>query len=438
MPEILPFRGLRYNQKKVDMYNVVAPPYDVISPQHQKRLYERSPYNVVRLILGREEDRYASAASFLKQWKHDEVLLPDGEPSFYLLHQTFQGRDDTTIVRKGMIALCRLEEFDKKIVLPHEKTLSKPREDRLKLMKSTGANFSQIFSFYSDPEKKIDHHFNGTSKTAPIMDVTYEDVQNQVWRISDSSVIRAVQDDLRSKQVLIADGHHRYETALEYRELMRSANPGQTGNEPYNYVMMFFTNVDDEGLVIYPTHRLVHSLPSFEPARFLEAVSRHFIVREFKDEEAAVSALESSSVPSFAVLMQGNPSIQMLSLRPASVPSEVVSDDVPDIVKQLDVTVLHSVILKDILGISPEAQVQKKNLEYVRDSQEAFQAVLKGSAQLAFVMNATKIQQVRDVAVSGYTMPQKSTFFYPKLLSGLVINDMNAGGYQESRKSTRA
>ena len=438
MPEILPFRGLRYNQKKVEMYDVVAPPYDVISSQQQKRLYERSPYNVVRLILGREEDRYASAASFLEQWKREAVVSPDGEPSLYLLHQTFQGRDDTTIVRKGMIALCRLEEFDKKIVLPHEKTLSKPREDRLRLMKSTGANFSQIFSFYSDPEKKIDHHFNGTSKKEPIIDVTYEDVQNQVWRISDPSVVQAVQDELRSKQVLIADGHHRYETALEYREFMRSGNPGHTGNEPYNYVMMFFTNVDAEGLVIYPTHRLVHSLPSFDPARFLEAVSRHFIVREFKDEEAALSALESTSVPSFAVLMQGSPSIEMLSLRPASIPSEVVSDDVPDIVKQLDVTVLHSVILKDILGISPEAQVQKKNLEYVRDSQEAFQAVLKGSAQLAFVMNATKIQQVRDVAVSGYTMPQKSTFFYPKLLSGLVINDMNAGGYQESRKSTRA
>ena len=393
---------------------------------------------MVRLIPGREEDRYASAASFLDHWKKNGILSDAKTPSLYLLHQTFQNRENMRVVRKGLIALCRLEEFEKKVVLPHEKTLSKPREDRLRLFKATGANFSQIFSLYSDPEKKVDRHVNGTARDIPMIDVTYEDVQNRMWRIEDKDVIQAVQRELALKQVLIADGHHRYETALAYRDLMRAQNPRHTGTELYNYVMMFFTNVDDDGLVIFPTHRLVHSLAGFDPERFLESASEHFIVREFKDEEAALSALESSSVTSFAVLMTGNPTIEMLSLRPASIPSEIIGDPIPDVVKNLDVTILHSVLLKDVLGISAEAQEQKKNLDYVRDSRDAFQAVLKGRAQLAFVMNATKIQQVRNVATSGHTMPQKSTFFYPKLLTGLVINDMNRRDHEEARSSKRA
>ena len=434
MPEIIPFRGFRYNQSKVDIHDVVAPPYDVIPPEQQERLYDRSPYNVVRLILGREADRYASSAATLKQWISEAILMRDPNPAFYVLHQEFEGDDGKPITRKGFVALCRLEEFEKKIVLPHEKTLAKPKEDRFKLFKATNSNFSQIFSFYSDPEKKIDRMLNGVAKTKPAIDVSYDDVRNSVWTVTDNEVIQNIRAAIAEKQVLIADGHHRYETALAYRDWMRSNAAHHTGREPYNYVMMFFTNVDDEGLVIYPTHRLIHSLPLFDRGKFLESVERFFIVREYKDEEAIMIALASSSVPSFGLLMGGDSTVYLLSLKPTTLPTEIVRDPLPPEVRELDVTILHSLILKDLLGISMEAQEQKRNLNYVRDAQEAYQSVLKGHAQLAFVMNATKIHQVRSVARAGFTMPQKSTYFYPKLVSGLVMNVMDDEGSGRGNK----
>ena len=434
MPEIIPFRGFRYNQSKVDIHDVVAPPYDVIPPEQQERLYDRSPYNVVRLILGREADRYASSAATLKQWISEAILMRDPNPAFYVLHQEFGGDDGKPITRKGFVALCRLEEFEKKIVLPHEKTLAKPKEDRFKLFKATNSNFSQIFSFYSDPEKKIDRMLNGVAKTKPAIDVSYDDVRNSVWTVTDNEVIQNIRAAIAEKQVLIADGHHRYETALAYRDWMRSNAAHHTGREPYNYVMMFFTNVDDEGLVIYPTHRLIHSLPLFDRGKFLESVERFFIVREYKDEEAIMIALASSPVPSFGLLMGGDSTVYLLSLKPTTLPTEIVRDPLPPEVKELDVTILHSLILKDLLGISMEAQEQKRNLNYVRDAQEAYQSVLKGHAQLAFVMNATKIHQVRSVARAGFTMPQKSTYFYPKLVSGLVMNVMDDEGSGRGNK----
>lgn len=422
MPEILPFKGLLYNQTKVTIDDVIAPPYDVISTDYQQKLYERHQHNVVRLILGREEDRYASAAQHFQEWMKQSVLIRDAKPAVYILCQTFTTVTGQTVTRKGFIALCRLEEFDKKIVLPHEKTLAKPRADRFKLFKTTNANFSQIFSLYSDPEQYIDRMMNGFSKLKPVVDVIFEDVQNRMWKLQDAQAIKHIQDFLQAKQVLIADGHHRYETALAYRDHMRSQNPKHTGKEPYNYVMMFFTNIDDNSLVIYPTHRIVHSLGNFDSKQFLQDIQQHFLLREIKDEEVLMQALTSSPVRSFGLAVDGEQSHFLLTLKPTSVLQKIIKDPIPVEVKELDVSLLHSVILRDILHISPEAQEQKLNIDYVRLAKDAFQAVKSKKAQMAFLMNATKIEEIRSVAKADYTMPQKSTYFYPKLLSGLVLN----------------
>ncbi|MBI4417610.1 MAG: DUF1015 domain-containing protein, partial [Ignavibacteriales bacterium] len=320
MPELLPFRGVRYNPSKVNLDAVVAPPYDVISQELQARLYDKDPHNVVRLILSRDEDRYTSAARTFAQWQEERILLRDSEPALYLLHQVFDGPDGTTVTRKGFIALCRLEDFGSKMVMPHEKTHAKPKEDRLNLLKAAGANFSQIFCLYSDPEMQVDRVLNGWSKMGPTIDVTHEGVQNKLWTVTDPATIEQICTTLLPKQVLIADGHHRYETALAYRDAMRSKNPGHTGTETYNFVMMFLTNVDDEGLIIYPTHRVVHSLPSYDSERFLRDVEEHFIVREFDQEDLLLSALESSSVPSFGVCMAGSHPCALLSLKPVHLP----------------------------------------------------------------------------------------------------------------------
>jgi uncharacterized protein (DUF1015 family) len=420
--EIAPLRGVLYNQEKVHIDDVVAPPYDVISPEQQAKLYDRNPYNVVRLILGREEDRYASAARHLSDWLKAGILVRDEQPAVYLLTQSFDEDRGKTVVRKGFIALCRLVEFEERIILPHEKTLAKPREDRFRLLKATNSNFSQIFSLYSDPEKQVDRLLNGYLQEPPVIDVTFENVQNRLWRLLDPEKIRQLRELMSSKQALIADGHHRYETALAYREYCRTNNPHHTGNEPYNYVMMFFTNVDDEGLVIYPTHRLVHSVKGLMAKDFLGRISEHFILREFKDNDALLKALQSTSVRSFGMKIQGEPTSYLATLKPTVTAAQVVNDDLPEEVRELDVTLLNSLVLRDLLGISVEAQEQKLNIDYVKSAPEAFAAVESGAAQIAFVMNPTKIQEVRDVAKAGYTMPQKSTYFYPKLLSGLVIN----------------
>ncbi|MCI0706645.1 MAG: DUF1015 domain-containing protein [Ignavibacteriae bacterium] len=426
MADIKAFRGYLYNQSKVNIQEVVAPPYDVISPEQQERLYEVSRYNIVRLILGKEADRYASAAKHFADWQQEHVLARDSAPALYVVHQRFTDKDGKEVIRKGFIALCKLVEFEKRVVLPHEKTMAKPREDRLKLFKATNANFSQVFSLYSDPGKEVDSLLNGIAKSEPAVNVLYEDVENSVWRLTDAKVQKAVQEFLSGKQVLIADGHHRYETALAYRDFMRQSNPQHTGNELYNYMMMFFTNIDDEGLVIYPTHRLVHSLRDFKGEDFLARLEEHFIVRDVKDYESLSEGMKSSSVPAFGLIVSGFPMYYLITLKPTPTLQEIIKEEIPSEVKELDVTVLHTLIIKNLLGISAEAQEQKTNLDYVKDARHAIEAVESGSMQLAFLMNPTKIEQVRAVAKAGHTMPQKSTYFFPKLLSGLVINKLEA------------
>ena len=424
MPTIRPFRGIRYNQSKVNIKTVVAPPYDVISPEHQNRLYEIDPHNVVRLILGREEDRYSSAAKTFDEWQTNGVLLREPEPAVYALVQTFTTTTGASIQRKGFIALCRLEEFEKGIVLPHEKTLSKAKEDRFKLFKATNSNFSQIFGLYSDPAKKVDAFIAPFHAKPVTIDVRFENVRNQVWKISDPQVIEKIAKEMEPKQVLIADGHHRYETALAYRELMKSKNPNHSGTELYNYVMMFYTNLDDEGLVIFPTHRVIHSLPKFDWKEFSATIQKYFELKSCSTQQEMMNDLGAHPRYSFGILAGGGSKYWTASLKDTSSLDALVPASLPAEVKDLDVVLLHSYLLGTVLNISAEAQEKKLNIHYIQSIDECENEVTKGVAQVAFIVNPTKIEQVRAVAKGGHTMPQKSTFFYPKLLSGLVLNKM--------------
>jgi uncharacterized protein (DUF1015 family) len=300
--------------------------------------------------------------------------------------------------------------------------LAKPREDRLKLLRATNANFSQVFSLYSDPQNDIDQLLNGIVQTPPAIDLLFEDVRNKLWRLQDEETIRSVQAFFDGKQVFIADGHHRYETALAYREERRAQNPNHTGNELYNYVMMYFTNIDGEGVVMFPTHRLVHSLPQFDREVFLRAMEEFFIIRQFWDYETLAEGMKSSSTHAFGLALQGDPMVYLATLKPARSVHDLITDDVPSVVKELDVTLLHALVFNKLLGISAEAQEQKTHLEYLRDAREAIERVRQGKAQAALLMNPTPIAHVRAVAKAGCIMPQKSTYFYPKLVSGLVLN----------------
>ncbi len=424
MPVIRPFRGIRYNQSKVNIATVIAPPYDVISPQQQNAYYDKDPFNIVRLILGREDDRYSAAAKAFAEWQSAGVLMRDEKSAVYPLIQTFQNSNGSTIRRKGFIALCRLEEFEKGIVLPHEKTLSKAKEDRFKLFKATNSNFSQVFGLYSDSKKKVDAIVNALFTSPAAIDVTFEGVRNQLWVLSDASALAKIEGEMESKQVLIADGHHRYETALAYRDLMRSQNPHHTGTELYNYVMMFFTNLDDEGLVIFPTHRVVHSLPKFDWNTVSLSIKQYFEMKEYSSQEELLKQLALRKKHSYGIIVGAHPQFFLASLKNESMLNLLAPADVPSEVKELDVALLHSFILGKVLGISVEAQEKKLNIHYIQQIEDCMKEVKSGTAHIAFIINPTRIEQVRAVAKAGHTMPQKSTFFYPKLLSGLVLNKM--------------
>ena len=338
--------------------------------------------------------------------------------------QTFKTTTGALVQRKGFIALCHLEEFEKGIVLPHEKTLSKAKEDRFKLFKATNSNFSQIFSLYSDEAKKVDAIVAPLCSGPAAVDVTYESVRNELWLITDDHAIEKIAGEMEAKQVLIADGHHRYETALAYRDLMKSQNPVHNGSELYNYVMMFFTNLDDEGLVIFPTHRVIHSVPKFEWKEFSSAIQKYFGLAAFPSLETMASALRARPQYSYGMIVNAASKYWIASLRDGASVDDLIPASLPPEVKDLDVVLLHSYFLGAVLGISIEAQEKKLNIHYIQSIDECESEVVNGTAQIAFVVNPTKIGQVRAVAKAGETMPQKSTFFYPKLLSGLVLNKM--------------
>ena len=419
MPDIKPFCGLLYNTSRVDIAEVVAPPYDVITNLQQQELYECSPYNVVRLVLNRDKDPYISAAKYLNEWRKTQIVISDSEPAIYVLSQTFTLSDGAQVDRKGFIAACRLEEFGKGSVYPHEKTHSGPKEDRFRLFQSTNSMFSQIFSLYSDPESALDVHLNMVMANHPSLDVTFEGVRNRLWKLTNERTILAIADELRSQRAFIADGHHRYETALAFRDAKRLQNPHHSGKESYNFVPMFFTNMHDPGLVILPTHRLLHSKPGFQPQKFLKALHQFFHVEGCSSLPQLMTLLSQCPRHSFGLILSTESHYSLLRLIDRS--PNTKQSRVPEIVRQLDVSVLHDIIFKQVLGMSEEEQAKKLFIDYEKDSFRAAKAVEEGRAQAAFLMNPTPIEQVRSVAVAGFVMPQKSTYFYPKLLSGLVM-----------------
>lgn len=442
MAEILPFTAVIYNKEQVkDLNKVMAPPYDVISPKLQDELYARDANNFVKIDLNKAEaedsdgtERYSRAAALLNDWLAKGVLARDEDPAIYCYTQTYRLKDGTQQTRKGFIALTKLEEFGKGAIHPHEKTLSGPKADRLKLMHTTSANLSCIFSIYSEPSLGVNTLLKGAIKDAsPVIDVRDDDgIVNTVWRINDPAVIAGAAAAMKDKALFIADGHHRYETALNYRNEMLAKTKNPTGREAFNYIMMYFSNMDDEGMTIWPTHRVVHSLDTFEPKAFLDRCAEYFDIETLpfdpanggtvrKAFQTKVAASGASAI-TFGLFMKGAAAYHILKLKTADTMDKVFGSGIPDVFKGLDVTVLHSLIFAKILGITQEAQEKQLNLVYVKNGDEAIVAGDNDRNQLVFILNPTRIEQVKAVALAGHVMPQKSTYFYPKLLSGLTIN----------------
>ncbi len=445
MAVIEPFRALRYDPRRVDLSRVLTQPYDKVSPEMQERYYAASPYNLVRIILGKREptDRpaenvYTRAAEFFRQWRKQGIFLEDAEPSLYGYAQNFRSPDQQALERRGFIALGRIEDYAANVVFRHEQTLAKPKADRLELLRATHAHFEQLFMLYRDPEEKIARHL--APRTEPDISIGDEyGVQHRVWKISDSRVIDRIRAGMSSQKLIIADGHHRYETALNYRnerrDLAVSAAGARQQSSPlatvsehgasaagYEMVMMTFINMDGPGLLILPTHRVVEGLPSFSSETFDRGVRQYFSVEEVDasiNPNRAATILREAGRAGFAVLAVTAERAMLLD-RPRALGSTVFNG-LSLRQQELDVVQLHRCVLEGALGLSEEAIREQRNIAYVRDIGEALGRVRGGGAQVAFLMNPVRMSQVRELAFAGEVLPQKSTDFYPKMLSGLTI-----------------
>ncbi len=437
MARIYPFRAWRYSPSAVRLDDVVTQPYDKISPAMQQAYYQRSPYNLVRIILGlpelfdaeRGESVYTRAARDFNAWREQGVLVQEKDPCIFAYSQRFIVPGTSVVKeRRGFIALGRLHEYAEQVVFRHEQTLSKPKGDRLNLLRATHAHFGQIFMLYSDPAGSIDkilYEGNGPAEA----EVTDEyGVLHRLWKIADPAAIRLLTASMADKKLIIADGHHRYETALNYaKEHAANAaaqsehSTGRLAQPPYPEAaaMMTFVSMDSDGLVILPTHRVVHSLPDFDPAAFIRAAAEFFTVEPLPLGEAPnyLEALAKQSGPAFVAITRGKAAL--LRSKPEAVAGPLAA--LPERQRQLDLSQLHTIILDRLLGLDAEKVREQTNLRYLRDAAEAVDQVRRAEADVAFLTNPVTMEQLREVAFAGDVMPQKSTDFYPKLLSGLAI-----------------
>jgi len=444
MAKISPFNGVFFNKEKCgNLSKVMIPPYDVISSKARDDFYNMHSYNAIRLTLGKEfagdndlNNKYSRSAAFLNSWIKNNVLIMDEEPSIYAYEQRFKYKSKK-YSRLGFIALYKLEELEAGHIYPHEDTLSKPKEDRLNLMKATSANLEPIFTLYVDKDEKISKVIKKNIKRKPVIEVKDSSgIINKLWRISSKPAMNKIIKEMLNKQVFIADGHHRYEASLKYRNEMRAKAQKSSGDEPYNYIMIYFTNIFDKGLVIMPIHRLVLDLNLKEKINLENRIYDFFETEEIKFSRKTEGKARRKLIKlmsktgegqhSFGMYLQGENKYILLKLKNEKIIEKYINTDKPKEWKKLDITILHALIIKEILGIT-EKDIQSENIiKYVHNDDEAFELVKEGKYQLAFFLNPTKIEEIIAVASKYEKMPQKSTFFYPKLLTGLVMYKMQS------------
>lgn len=436
MAQLIPFKGVLYNDDilKKDIARVVAPPYDVIDAALQQALHARHPNNVIRLELGLDQpgdgpghDKYSRAAATLKQWMADRVLTRDDKPAVYpyaIDYAVPSGSLGGGIrILKGFISTVKLEEFGTGKIYPHENTRAAAKSDRLNLMEACASNFSCIFSLFADPDGAVLKTIGQAMTATPRIDFT-DDVgcRQRLWTIHDEATLAALTAAMASKPLFIADGHHRYETALNYRR-MRQQQAGGTGQtlRPYDAVMMLFSSLEDPGLTVLPTHRVLrHRVPALADIR--RQLADRFTFEDFQADRRRqfiqTMRTKGESSPVFGLASRGAGTYVLLSLKPEHRPAATASER-----DRLDVSILE----KEIIDPLCPTQADHEAILYTKDDDEALDLINQGTGEAAFLLNPTKVEQVRAVAAAGGRMPHKSTYFYPKPLTGLVMNVMQEG-----------
>ena len=433
MAVIKPFKGMRFDTEKAgELKSLCCPPYDIISEEQRKEFVAQNEYNVIRLELPREgEDVYARAGEVLDLWRSQGVLIYEDRPAIYVYEMEFNAYNKRRSV-KGIIARVKVEPFSKGVILPHEFTLSKAKTDRFNLMKATNCNFSQIYALYMDSEHTTLNTIDELSTGDAPYEFTDDDrITHRLWIITDEAVIAKLCADFIDRKLYIADGHHRYETALNYRDYCRENGISKEG-DAQDYQMMYLVDMEHPGLVVFPTHRMVRDLPNFDKNIVLDGCKEYFETEKF-DSVGNMNTLLSKKYKegkkAFAFYV-GKGEWYMLTLKDIGVMSSVLPD-LSAASQQLDVSVLHSLILEKTMGIDKENMANQINLTYTKFFEEAIkffeEAIIKvdkGEFQCSFILNPTRVTEIRDVAAEGEKMPQKSTYFYPKMITGMVMNDI--------------
>ncbi len=414
MVEILPFNGIRY-AKDIDIEKVVAPPYDIITDEEVDGYHNRHKNNIIRLILGEkyegdtpENNSYTRARAYFNKWLEEGVLKKDERPSIYVLEQEYSV-DNERKKMLGIISLVKLEEFEKGVILPHEETLAEAIDDRLNLMGTCGANFSQIFSMYSDPEGIVEKIIAKETRKPPVAEVNANGILNRLWKIDDSDIIASVKAGMKEKKLFIADGHHRYATALIMRDRMRE----KTGSNAYDYTMMYYTNMDSGGITILPAHRLLSNV-NFDMSK-MQKIEEYFDVDSVEQEQMLKKLKEMNRRHHvFGMCFDGK--CYLLILKDENVMDKIIDSEKSKEWKRLDVTIIHALLI-DLI-------VDHDNLSYIVDDKEAMRTAEEKGNVVLFV-NPTKLDEVKNIALNREKMPGKATYFYPKLLTGFVLNKID-------------
>jgi len=456
MAVVAPFRALRFNPLKLEhLEDVVTPPYDIIDEKKQASFQARNPYNMIYLDISKSpgkgddsEARYNNARSYFTRWQEDEVLIRDNEPAIYLYNIDFVLPSGIRLTRKGLVILVELSEFSEGIVKPHEETFSTVTADRLRLMDACQAQFSQVFSLYAENGSNIIASLEKGLPDKPLYEVKDADGgKHTIWPVTDEKILARVRELFRDKKVYIADGHHRYSTALQYRNRLREELGGLPDGSPYNFIMMYLCPMEDPGMTVLPTHRLVTlpedvipGLPAMDElagmmsdAFDLEEIkggSREILVSEVlarMDEKVAEGKKDQTM---FGLYHAGEDRCFLLNLKDEALHGRSLAER-PPALRDLDVVVLSDLVVEDILGLDYERCENSNLVRYFADPDEALDVAVKecieneNSLPLLFLMNNTKVQQVKRVADEDLIMPHKSTYFYPKILTGLLLNKLH-------------
>lgn len=417
MAFISAFKGLRFKEQAGDIKELVCPPYDIISAQQKADFIAKNPNNVIRLELPEGDDPYLSAANTLNEWLSKGIVGCDEKDTVYVYEEEFEYEGQKKKIT-GIVCRVKVHEFSEGIILPHENTLSKAKEDRFNLMKATGCNFSQIYSLYNDDgstQKTLDE----ITSSKPVCEFPdMEGVIQRLWCVTDEETIKALVSQFNDRKLFIADGHHRYETALRYKKHIKEQ--GGTSDNAEDYCMMMLVAMESDGLVVFPTHRIIKNLASFNCEEFLNKAEELFDIARIAecDIDTLMKGGYDANKKCFTLCHKGD--YYLLTLREEERAAELLGNELNS-VKTLDVTVLHSLLLERILGIDKENMANGKNLVYTKVKDEAIEAALS-DADCSFIINPTRVSEIRDVAAEGGKMPQKSTYFWPKLITGLVMN----------------